>query len=62
MRAKLPDDADAASETRARQRALIARGIRLAIVLLGLLLAGIALAAWWGGEPDHLPFAYEGFD
>jgi hypothetical protein len=36
--------------------------LKLAFVLLGLLLGGFAVAAWFGGEPDHLPFEYDGFD
>ena len=58
MSAKAQDDANSSTQPSSR----VSRVLKLAFVLLGLLLGGFALAAWLGGEPDHLPFEYEGFD
>ena len=68
MSAKARDDDSSPSEPslgRSASRASdvrIAQVLKLAFVLLGLLLGGFAVAAWFGGEPDYLPFEYEGFD
>jgi len=40
----------------------IARSVKIALLVLGLLVAGIALVSWVNGDTSTLPFDYEGFD
>ena len=59
----LSNDAPAVSNEDGRaSKRRFAQVLKLAFVLLGILLGGFAVAAWFGGEPEHLPFEYDGFD
>ncbi len=40
----------------------LARSAKIAVLVFGLLVAGIAVASWLGGDASTLPFDYEGFD
>jgi hypothetical protein len=52
-----------ADETpRPAQRSTLARLLKTALVLLGILIGGVAATAWLSGGQDDLPFEYEGFD
>jgi hypothetical protein len=41
---------------------LLARSLRIGVILLVVAICGITLLAWLGGEPADLPFHYGGFD
>ena len=43
-------------------RSILARSAKLALLVVGLLIAGIAATAWLAGDASNLPFFYEGFD
>jgi hypothetical protein len=43
-------------------RAVLARSARISILLLGLAVAGITVAAWLGGGERQLAVEYDGFD
>lgn len=50
-------------ETPSSLSATLGRSVRIAAVLLAVILAGIALWAWFSsGNDTTLPFGYEGFD
>jgi hypothetical protein len=36
--------------------------LRIVLVLFGLAVAGLAAAAWFGGDRSNLEMEYEGFD
>jgi hypothetical protein len=40
----------------------LARIVRLAALIFLLVLGGIGVATWLQGDPETLPFDYEGFD
>jgi hypothetical protein len=41
---------------------VFARAVKIALLMFGLALAGIATTAWLVGDHSELPFRYEGFD
>lgn len=49
-------------EPAGRLRDVVARALKIALLLFALALAGIAATAWLSGDPNTLPFQYEGFD
>ena len=40
----------------------LGRMLRIALLVFALALGGIGVAAWVSGDPETLPFEYEGFD
>ncbi len=43
-------------------RSATMRSIKLTLLVFGLLLGGIAIAAWVSDDDTDLPFVYDGFD
>ena len=41
---------------------LVARAMKIALIVFGIAIALTAVAAWLSGEQGPLPFEYEGFD
>lgn len=42
--------------------AALSRALKIALVMLALLFAGLGLLVWLGADPSTLPLDYEGFD
>ena len=38
------------------------RALKVGLVAFVVVVIGVAVSAWLAGEPDPLPFQYEGFD
>ena len=38
------------------------RVLKIALLVFALALVGVGVAAWVSGDPETLPFEYEGFD
>ncbi len=43
-------------------RSTLVRSAKIALLAFGLLVVGIAIASWLGGDLSTLPFDYDGFD
>lgn len=43
-------------------RSTVIRFVKVTTILLGLILLGLIVASWLGGDPADLPFEYDGFD
>jgi hypothetical protein len=41
---------------------MLGRSLKIALAMLILVLVGIGLSSWLGGDPSTLPVDYEGFD
>ncbi len=41
---------------------MVARALKIALVAFALAVGVAAAVAYFGGEPEELPFEYEGFD
>ena len=57
-----PRKSQAESEEGVHAAAMLSRSLKIALVMLALLLAGLGLFVWLGGDPSTLPLDYEGFD
>jgi hypothetical protein len=40
----------------------IARAVKIGLIAFAIVVVGVAVVAWLGGEQEILPFEYEGFD
>lgn len=40
----------------------LGRAAKVVVLLFALAVGGIAVAAWFAGDPETLPLEYEGFD
>lgn len=45
-----------------RAKSFLGPSIKIAGLVFALVLGAIAVTAWFSGEPEELPFDYEGFD
>ncbi len=58
-RATAPEPGEAAGNG---AKSLLGPAIKIAGLAFALVLGAIAVTAWLSGEPEELPFDYEGFD
>jgi len=58
MNNKSPQAEEPASDA----RSTLARTVKIAILIFGLILAGIAITAWVTEEDVTIPFQYDGFE
>ena len=47
---------------RAQRANPIARAVKIGLIAFAIVVVGLAVLAWLGGEQEILPFEYEGFD
>ncbi len=62
MRTGAPEEHDESAEADAPARGSFARAAKTALIVFAILLIGIALASWLGGDSSTLPIDYDGFD
>ncbi len=41
---------------------ILIKSTKIALIILGIIIAGIVLMIWLGGDLSTLPFNYDGFD
>lgn len=58
-RAAAPQAGEAAGKG---AKSLLGPAIKIGGLVFALVLGAIAVTAWFSGEPEELPFDYEGFD
>jgi hypothetical protein len=51
-----------AAKPQAEKARPIARAVKIGLIAFAIVVAGVAVIAWFGGEQETLPFEYEGFD
>jgi hypothetical protein len=57
-----PEEHDESAEAEAPESGSFARAAKMALIVFAILLSGIALASWLGGDSSTLPVDYDGFD